>query len=288
MDKSFEGLLISVLLHIVLVVLYFNAPSIPSSTDSGQTEITILDQAPTPPSKAKSIVTETDKQDKPPMDLKDTADFLSQFTKRVKKQIVARNNGETRNSQPTPIPLQAKPTAEKKRVAGLESDRKGVEDEGVGLAPPGGNQAMRQVAIGPSSIAEYIPGVEQGEFTALNTDQFTYYSFYARINEQVRNRWVSAVRNYTSSLSPKDIEQLSKYDRQTVVEIILEPDGEFSSSVLQHSSGDRTLDQTTIQAFRAAAPFLNPPRGVLESDGKVHLRYGFIVRFRPPFGQATN
>lgn len=283
-DKSFEGLLFSLLLHAVLVFVYFRLPSVPAFKNAERTEITIL-EAP-PKAKAQSFVTETEQKETQLKDLKDTADYLSQFTKRVKKQIVARNNGPTRNSQPTVIPLQPKDTYDRNRVAGLDTQTNSRRQEGIGLPTPGGNQSMREVAIGPSSIGEYIPGVEVGEFTALNTDQFTYYSFFARINEQVRNRWVSAIRNYMSTLSQRELEQLSKSDRQTVVEIILTPQGEFSSSVLQHSAGDRALDQTAIEAFRNAAPFLNPPRGMVEEDGLIHLRYGFVVRFRPPLGQA--
>ncbi len=99
----------------------------------------------------------------------------------------------------------------------------------------------RNVAIGPSTVSEYIPGVEEGAFTALNTDQFTYYAFFSRINEQIRSRWVNNVRAFVSRLSPQEQEVLSKYDRQTVIEIVLTKDGRFSSSMVHQSSGDRRL-----------------------------------------------
>lgn len=283
MDRSFEGLLISFLLHIVLVVLFFNLPAPPPPKGDEKTEITIVDPTPIH-KKSQNIVTETEKKVEDLKDLKDTADFLSQFTKRVKKQIIARENGPTKNSQPTPIPIKPRETSERNRVAGLDSQNDGRREDGIGLPPPGGNQALRQMAIGSSSIAEYVPGVEQGEFTALNTDQFTYYGFYARINDQVRNRWVSGIRSYVGSLSVEQQAALSKMDRQTVVEIILDKDGEYKTHVVHHSSGDRTLDQLTVSAFKSAAPFLNPPKGMIDSEGKIHLHYGFVVRFRPPLG----
>jgi outer membrane biosynthesis protein TonB len=128
--------------------------------------------------------------------------------------------------------------------------------------------------------------VEEGDFTALNTDQFTYYSFFSRINEQVRNRWVAGIREYMSRLSQRDLEELAKMDRETVIEIILSRTGEFSTSVVSHTSGDRVLDQTTVGAFRSAAPFINPPQGMVGDDGLIHLHYAFTLRFRPPLGQA--
>jgi len=284
MDKSFEGLLFSIVIHVLLVVAYFHLPPLPANEWGDKTEITLIEK---PQSKAKSFVTETLKQKPADLeDLKNTADYLSEFTKRVKKQLVARKSGPTRNSQPTVIPLQEKEVHDRGRVAGLETQPRARREQGIGLPAVGGNQSMRQVAIGPSSIAEYIPGVEEGEFTALNTDQFTYYSFFSRINEQIRNRWVSGIRNYVGQLSQKDQELLAKIDRQTVVEIILNPEGEYERHVVEHSSGDRVLDQTTVDAFIVASPFLNPPKGMVEGDGYIHLRYGFIVRFRPPLGQA--
>ena len=283
MDKSFEGLLLSIFLHIFLLIILWNMKGPHIGIDKDKTEVTLI-EAPTAKMKAKNFVTETEKEKKETPDtLKDEADFLSQFTKRVKQQLRAANSGPTVNAAPKPTPQAAE--AQQNHVAGMQPER----DEGVGV--PGGstNQAVHTVAIGQSSIAEYIPGVQQGAFTALNTDQFTYYAFFARMNEQVRNRWVSNVRNFMAQLTAKDQEFLSRQERQTFIEIILRPDGTFDSSVLQQSSGDRRLDQTSIDAFRAAAPFPNPPRGMIEPDGFIHLRYGFVVSFRPPgFSPAAN
>jgi TonB family protein len=284
-DKSFEGLLFSIIVHVILVVILWNAQLKPWSPPSTPTEITFVER---PTEKAKTFVTETlDKQPKDTFEqLKDTADYLSQFTKRVKKQMRATRTGPTLNVQPKPPTPMPQEPQENQRVAGQQLQDREKE---LGVGPPGGNsgQAMRNVVIGQSSIAEFIPGVEEGAFTALNSDQFTYYTFFARMNEQVRNRWVDNVRNYMQRLNARDVETLSRMDRHTMVEILLTPEGQFSSSVVQRSSGDRELDQTTVEAFKRAAPFPNPPRGMIEGDGLIHLRYGFMVRFRPPgFGPA--
>ena len=275
-DKSFEGLLLSVFLHILLILILWNA-KFPQMPVHDTTEVTLIEK---PVQKAKSFVTETQTKDTVE-DLKDQADFLSQFTKRVKKQLRAANNGPTVNAAPKPTPPSPQ---ENKRVSGLQA-----HDPGEGVGEPGAatNQTIRNAAIGQSSIAEYIPGVQEGAFTALNTDQFTYYTFFARMNEQVRNRWISNVRSYMARVSAKELEFMSKMERHTMVEIILSPDGKFSSSVMQNSSGDHELDQTTVDAFRQAAPFQNPPHGMVEADGYIHLRYGFVIQFRPPsFGPA--
>jgi TonB family protein len=281
-DRSFQGLLLSLFVHALLAWLYFHAKPwtvIPAETP---TEITILDTDDSPKNK-KTFVSETESQEKVFENLKDQADYLSQFTKRVQKQMRARANDRTQNRRLNLNPT-LQPSPQKQGVAGMER----TKEDGGSLPMPGINQpSTRNVAIGPSTLSELIPGVEEGAFTALNTDQFTYYAFFSRINEQIRSRWVSNVRGYVSGLSQQELEVLSKYDRQTVIEVVIGKDGRYSSSMVHQSSGDRRLDQTTLEAFRAALPFLNPPSGLVEADGMIHLKYGFMVRFRPPnFGPA--
>jgi hypothetical protein len=276
-DKSFEGLLLSIFLHIALILLLWNA-KFPESTPHRPTEVTFIER-PTN-KKAKLFVTETHPKEIAET-TKDEADYLSQFTKRVKKQMRAINFGPTVNSMPNPVP---KPQPQK--AAGLRE-----QQPGEGLGPPGGNgaQEMKVVAIGPSSLSEYIPGVEQGAFTALNTNQFTYYTFFQRMSEQVRNRWIPLVRNFVASRTPQQLDLLSKWDRVTVVEIILGPGGQYVKSIMHSSSGDQSLDELHAQAFAAAAPFPNPPRGIFEPDGFIHLQYQFILQFHPPsFSPASN
>jgi len=261
-DRSFEGLIFSLIIHALLVWALWLAPKVDLTPAPSPTEIVLVETA---TKKSKSFVMETERQESL-RELKDSADLLSQFTKRVKKQMKARESGPTVNAgfePPTPQPqAQVQPP----------------EPGGIGAQSP----AMRHLAIGRSTIGEHIPGVEEGAFTALNTDQFTYYSFFARIGEQIRNRWVANVREYVSRLSQAERETLSKSDRNTVIEIVLNPQGHYTRSLIHQTSGDRRLDQTTLQAFQDAAPFLNPPRGLIEADGFIHLKYAFVVRFRPP------
>ncbi|HMN69310.1 MAG TPA: TonB C-terminal domain-containing protein, partial [Bdellovibrionales bacterium] len=88
-------------------------------------------------------------------------------------------------------------------------------------------------------------------------------------------------------LSRQELESLSRKNRQTVVEIVLSRTGEFTGSLVHGTSGDGELDQTSVESFKRAAPFLNPPQGMVESDGRIRLKYAFHLRFRPPsFGPA--
>jgi TonB family protein len=248
-------------------------------TQNDTAEIVLIEKEKEPAKKSQTFVTNPDPQTKEDLieKLKDQADYLSQFTKRVKKEVIARNKDTTKNAKPA----QAARKGDPEGIAGMQARGQGDD----GFLAPGGDREMKpinNVAIGQSSIAEYIPGVEEGAFTALNTDQFTYYAFFARMNEQVRNRWVALIREYMDRLPADKQAGLAAKDRQTHIEIILTAGGEFHSSIVHNTSGDRELDQTTVAAFRRAAPFLNPPKEMVESDGLIHLRYGFLVRFRPP------
>lgn len=276
-DKSFQGLVLSLIAHILLWLLLTRWPSPPVVPAELPTEVTLIERD----RNRGTFVTETEKNEQTFEKLKDTADYLSALTKRVKKQMVAKEHGPTRNSR-----LNFKPApVDEYRVAGMQKRDAG---EGPGLANPMGQSAMRTVAIGASSISEFIPGVQEGGFTALNTDQFTYYAFFNRVNEQVRNRWVAMIRAYVGGLSQEELQKLSASDRNSVVEIVLSKSGEFIRAVLHTSSSIKPLDQAATESFRMAAPFLNPPQGLVEADGFIHLRYAFLIRFRPSFGPGAN
>ncbi len=256
-------------MHLLVIWLIVHAPA-PKVSQNETTEITIVENE-----KSQTFVTET--KDKPDVldQLKDQATYLSQYTKRVKKEMKARRIDRTQNA------------GRPKTRQGSKVTRQEPGGTDIRLTP--GGQASPQMAIGASSLAERIPGVDEGSFTALNTDQFTYYAFFSRMNEQIRGRWVNQVRSFVRGLSKAELENLSKKDRETVVEIILDERGHFMQSIVIHSSGSEVLDKTPVMAFKDASPFLNPPRGMIAEDGYIHLQYGFFIRFQPPsFGPAAN
>ncbi len=290
MDKSFEGLFISVLFHAFLVwLIIFAKLPVYHPVQESPTEVTLVERS-DKKAKKQQFVTDPDFKPKPKLeDAKDAADFLSAFTQRVKKQMRAAHNGPTQNAQP--MPAQKSLDKSQQGVSGSgQMVAQHQEEDGVGM-PAAGKQGdvMHTVAIGQSSIGEYIPGVQEGSFTALNTDQFTYYAFFARMNEQVRYRWVSLIRGYMGVMNDSELQRLGTRDRQTMIEITLGPGGEYRGAIVGNSSGVKRLDEFAADAFQMAAPFPNPPRGMVEKDGLIHLNYAFLVRFGPPtIGPGTN
>ncbi len=282
-DQSFRALVYSLIVHIIVAIMLLRAPSHFETTSSdAPIEITVMEK----PNKKQSFVVETAERESDLLDaLKKKADYLSQFTKRVKEQMRARNSGETKNR-----PGQANSESDEERAqgqAGVSADpRQGQALNLPGVGPrnrgdSGSSPFGKQVVVGASTVGEYIPGVKEGAFTALNTDRFTYYTFFARINEQVRSRWIGYLRQVAGSLSNAAQVELANRERITEVDVQIDLEGQFVRALIMRSSGSKDLDTAAAAAFRDAAPFPNPPKELVEADGLIHLRYGFIVQWSP-------
>lgn len=142
------------------------------------------------------------------------------------------------------------------------------------------NGALRSVVTGQNTRGEFIPGLQQGSFTALNTDQFTYYTFFSRMNEQIRPRWVNRLRDFAFMQSQQDLQKLAQYPRTTQVEFVLDRSGKLLETIVHLTSGYRSLDIAATDAFKDSAPINNPPEGLVGEDGKIHLFYNFTVHWR--------
>jgi TonB family protein len=128
---------------------------------------------------------------------------------------------------------------------------------------------------GVSTSGERLPeDVRIGSFTALNTDRFVYYTFYARIEEQIRHRWVRYVK--AAMYGGGDVAP-GKREFLTNLEIVLNRQGEFVRALVHQSSGSRDLDAAPVLAFREARMIPNPPREMLKPDGTIRLLYSFSV-----------
>ncbi|MCB0361740.1 MAG: energy transducer TonB, partial [Bdellovibrionales bacterium] len=66
-------------------------------------------------------------------------------------------------------------------------------------------------------------------------------------------------------------------DRITRVLITLDKNGSLIQVQVLGQSGLVELDSAAVDAFRAAAPFPNPPQGMVEHDGNIRIRWDFIL-----------
>jgi TonB family protein len=140
------------------------------------------------------------------------------------------------------------------------------------------------VERGQSTFGEKAPDdIKFGDFTALNTDRQLYYSFYSRMEEMIRGRWVNYARAVVYGIENGSEKVSGHATYTTQLEVILDKEGTFSRAILHSSSGSRGLDSAPVQAFRDAQQFPHPPPEMVKEDGTIHIYYAFSVSMVPRY-----
>lgn len=216
------------------------------------------------------------------------ARFLSEKRQRVLLETRAQNSGLTQNREARPKFLEN--AKEKSQSEGPQNENIKVEKSQQGwdlkdfrpLALPS-NMKRDLDPFGSSTVGEHLPqDVSVGSFTALNTDRFTFYSFYARVEELVRFRWEKRVKDAISSYEPQYVRGvLQKKNWITQVRFVLKPNGEFHQAIVLKESGVKSFDLSPIWAFKEARIFPNPPPEMVGEDGFINLDFSFNVHFSP-------
>lgn len=270
--RSTGFLLFSILLHLGLWLSFYlksmNTPEAPPRP----VEIVYEDIAPPAVNKNAKKKKDTTKQvveqDKQINEETPDKDFyLSQFNQKVVRQERAKDAGAFRNKSEQQTAPKKKnitmadlvpgygPKAEKAEPAKTESDK---------------------VTEGSRSD-DYLKEVPTGLQTLLSTREFVFYAYYARIKEKIRQQWEPQVREKVKIIYRQGRNIASATDRITRVVVTLNAKGELMNIEVVTQSGVRHLDDAATGAFKAAAPFPNPPQGMIEQDGMIRIRWDFIL-----------
>lgn len=135
-----------------------------------------------------------------------------------------------------------------------------------------------------------IHGVDEGDVTSLNTRRFKYATFYSQMYAAVAGTWNPRVSRAYNSRDP-DHRMFGGKDYETQVDVTLDAQGRIKQVRLVRSCGLDFLDREAIDAFRDAAPFPNPPHGIVDESGEIKLgTWSFVFqttrasvyRDRPP------
>jgi TonB family protein len=131
-----------------------------------------------------------------------------------------------------------------------------------------------QHAIGKGAGSmDYLKDVDDGEATALNSKRWKHAPFFNRVKRSVANEWhpeaVYMIHDASGHV-------YGFKDRVTVLRVHLAPDGKLAAWQILQASGVDFLDDEAVNAFRKAAPFPNPPKELVESDGQIHFNFAFI------------
>ncbi|HEX7675270.1 MAG TPA: TonB family protein [Bdellovibrio sp.] len=215
------------------------------------------------------------------------ARFLSEQKQRVKQESQASQNGmtENRSNKSTQIakkvpPQQAqKPRQKEEQKPAETKDKDGYRTVDISKDL----QEMNQLNDGRSSIGEALPtDVKVGSLTALNTDRYLFYTFYARIEELLRYRWETRVMQSIEGFDRITATNAGNHNWVTEVEFLLDSRGFLQKVIVMKESGMKSFDAAAVNALKDARVFPNPPREMIKEDGLIHIKYGFLVNYVPP------
>ncbi len=215
--------------------------------------------------------------------------------KRSAKQAVLEKRGQNGTSDKHSN-LKLSPTtpleAAKERLLQGKSANPAGDIKVAGLAPKPAPDAERERGTenpttvpsvgaqerGFSTVGEMLPDdIKFGDFTALNTDRHLFYSFYARMEELIRYRWVTYARAAVAGVTPQMLRQQGKENFLTKVEVVLDPKGRLVRTIVHEGSGLQNLDEAPVKAFTDVGSFPNPPAEMVKEDGFIHIYYAFNV-----------
>ncbi|MCB0412246.1 MAG: TonB family protein [Bdellovibrionales bacterium] len=280
LKKSFGFFLaLSLLVHLGFLTSLISIKSQPkvASPKPASVEIEIVPAQTVEEALRKQIVQQEKRiNDEKPED----AEYLSQFDQTVKKQTRADRSGEFKNT--------AQPGARKSGQKQVKNEdpnpptKRGELPSLKKLKPqftlnPKVFETDPGKAGDPSQTDDHLKDVPTGIQTLLSTREFVYYSYYTRIREQIRQHWAPTVREKVKVIYRSGRTIASAGDRVTQVIVILDAQGVLEEVQVIGESGVKDLDDAAIEAFRAAAPFPNPPKGIVEKDGRIRIRWDFIL-----------
>ncbi len=222
----------------------------------------------------------------------DDTRFLSAQNQKVEKQTVAKDKGEFKNA--------AKPALKKALKMAQQSPSKNKTDEKTKPSLLNLNPTFDPLAIKErqqkseskttagddhesveggdvSQTDDYIKNIDQGSQTMLNAREFKYYTYYSRIRRQLSQHWEPKVREKLVRLFRQGRTIASDRDHTTKLLIILSESGKLVNVQILGESGVHDLDDAAMDAFRSAAPFPNPPKGIIEADKTVKIRWDFVL-----------
>ena len=177
---------------------------------------------------------------------------------------------QNRKSQQTQMRTnQQELTRKKQELAAQQKEDLLVEE--AATQKPGHNGAQA------SQTTDYLKDIDQGMQTLLSTREFVYYSFYARIRRQLNQHWTGKVRDKVSKIFKEGRSLASTEDKVTKLLITLNRRGQLVRVQVINDSGVRDLDDAAVESFKEAAPFPNPPQGIIDPDGTIKIRWDFIL-----------
>ena len=150
-------------------------------------------------------------------------------------------------------------------------------DKPLSLTQLANVQAQKISPSAPTFNPNYIKNLEKGPLNLLNTKSFAYYYYYERIQRQLEHQWRDDVKKRITSLIIQGRSLAAVATLTTKLVVGLDTKGHVKKLFLISKSGEQSLDNSALDAFKRAGPFPNPPKELVESDGFIYIQWNFIV-----------
>ncbi len=228
--------------------------------------------------KAKQIVQQDEKSINDEVPINDYK--LSKNNQNVLKETKSAKNGEfqnrkNQNEAPKKQAKAATPTAKKQMT--LNSLKPSLFNTEYASAKMQPEPEPARSGAEVSQNDDYLKDVAAGAETLLRTREFVYYSYYNRIKSKLRQHWEPRIKKKIVKILRKGRRIASVNDKITRLVITLDRHGKLKRIQVKGASGYNDLDDAAIEAFRAAAPFPNPPTGLVSKQGEVEIPWDFVL-----------
>jgi len=281
-EKSFiSGFAGSLLVHLALLILYLVVPA-PKAPEAPLI-FDVIDK-PVAKNSAHQVIRQPDLPDLSSQATpEDKLRFLAERTQRVKEELRALRSGLTKNRSPEPVPQQMeKPRSQLETPPQKELDTTGFEKflpNKIQIPTP--RQAQRNQDRGFSTLSEDLPqDIHIGEITAVDTDHYLFYSYFARAQELLWNEWAPMVESIVFR-PPPSLKASNQMRFTTLLEAWFLPSGQLHSVHLLKPSGVPELDYAASSAFKRVGMIPNPPREKIDPDGLIRFKWGLTVEYDP-------
>lgn len=275
----------SVLAHIAFICLIFLASHFEiTKNKSNVVEISFVE-----PEIKKNIivnptaVVETDSADTN-NELSEKAKFLSEKNNTVEKETKAQTGIKFQNAKKPTAQTKATEQKQPAKKAGPQIKKPQLFQDTFDAYSSLNKKAVNGQASLPASRSEEssttndnLAQIESDLMTRLNTKEYRYFGYYSRIKTQLNQWWVPKVQHQFTKMLRQGRTVASEENKVTKLVIILNETGRLVKVQVLAESGIKDLDDAAIEAFRSAAPFPNPPKGMIDDDGLVKIRWDCVV-----------
>lgn len=281
-SKFLNGFVGSILVHVAIIVLLLIMPT--PKPPEAPLNFEILDSSKTS-NMAKQMIRQ---QDLPDNMLTKTEEerlrFLSEKTQRVKEEMRALRNGLTKNRSPAPAPQQRPQKAQSQTQAERDLDRNGFDrflPNKIPIPTPQQVENNDNQERGFSTLSEDLPNdIHVGDITAVDTDHYLFYTYFARAEELLWNEWAPMIQSIMSS-PPPSLRASSQTRFTTILEAWFYPSGQVHSVHLLKPSGVPELDYAASTSFKRVGMIPNPPREKIDPDGLIRFKWNLSVEYNP-------